>query len=338
MQTDISQIEGAALVDAEDFRKRVVEGSRPVVIRGLCADWPILEAARQSSAALGAYLEQFATDRPGEVFVGDPDISGRYFYGETLADFNFERREMSLRVGLKHILACAQCPARGTAYMGSLPANSYAPGFEAENRLSFLSPEIGPRLWVGNASYVGCHYDTFENLACVVAGRRRFTLFPPDAVSDLYVGPIDRTLSGPPVSLAAAAPLGDPRYPRFKRAHERAIVVDLLPGDALFLPKLWWHQVEATETLNILVNYWWDAFSYGVDAPMTAMMLAMIAIAERPEEERAAWRAFFDHYVFRENGHPLAHLPPEEHGILGPMRKGNYGRIRAMIMQQLRGM
>lgn len=337
MLADGLEMDGAALVDMATFRSRVVDPCRPVVLRGLCADWPVRQVAAQSPEALIAYLGRFATDRPGEVFLGDPAIAGRYFYGDTLGGFNFERRDMPLREGLALILDRARAPGDGTAYMGSLPASSYVPGFEQENRLPFLPADVVPRLWVGNASYVGCHYDTFDNLACVVAGRRRFTLFPPDAVGDLYVGPIDRTLSGPPVSLAAAAPIGDPRYPQFERARARAIVVDLMPGDVLYLPKLWWHQVEALEPLNILVNYWWDAFSYGVDAPMTAMLLAMIAIAERPEAERAAWRAFFDHYVFRHDGHPLAHLDPEEHGILGPFNKGNYGRIRAMVMQQLRG-
>jgi hypothetical protein len=86
----------------------------------------------------------------------------------------------------------------------------------------------------------------------------------------------------------------------------------------------------------VLVNYWWDAFAAGPDAPYTAMLLAMIAISERPPPERKAWKALFSHYVFRDNGHPLAHLPPERHGILGPL-KNNYGRIRARVMQMLRG-
>jgi hypothetical protein len=62
----------------------------------------------------------------------------------------------------------------------------------------------------------------------------------------------------------------------------------------------------------------------------------MITIAERPAAERLAWRAFFDHYVFRSKGHPLAHLPPEKHGLLGPL-KDHYAKIRARIMQLLRG-
>lgn len=35
----------------------------------------------------------------------------------------------------------------------------------------------------------------------------------------------------------------------------------------------------------------------------------MITIAERPDAERQAWQAYFDHYVFRSHAHPLAHLP-----------------------------
>ncbi len=63
--------------------------------------------------------------------------------------------------------------------------------------------------------------------------------------------------------------------------------MELEAGDALYLPKLWWHKVESLAPLNGLVNYWWDAFSAGPDAPYTSMLLAMIAIAERPVAERA---------------------------------------------------
>jgi hypothetical protein len=143
-------------------------------------------------------------------------------------------------------------------------------------------------------------------------------------------------MAGQPVSLAASAAPGDARYPRFQKVREQALVAELGPGDALYMPKLWWHQVEATSSFNGLVNYWWDAFAAGPDQPNTAMLLAMIAIAERPPAERAAWRAFFDHYVFRPAGHPLAHLPPEQHGLLGPLKE-NYGRIRARVMHLLRG-
>ena len=327
----------AAPLDDATFRQDVVERCHPIVIRQACVGWPVLDAAKQSDERLAAYLKSRDSGRAAELFHGAPAIAGRYHYGANLEAFNFDRQTRGLAEALERMAQCAADPERGTLYMGSLPANQHLPGFAAENRLPFLSPDIEPRVWIGNASLVSCHYDTFDNLACVVAGVRHFTLYPPDAIGDLYVGPIDHTMAGPPVSLAAASVPGDTRYPRFEAARERALTAHLEPGDALYLPKLWWHQVEAISPFNVLVNFWWDAFRAGPDAPDSTMLLAMIAIAERPEPERAAWRAFFDHYVFRPRGHPLAHLPEERRGILGPLAQGNYGRIRARVMHMLRG-
>lgn len=295
-----------------------------------------MKAAERSWSSLADYLGRFDNGAPGQAFLGDPEISGRYFYRDDLDGFNFTREDLRVSEGMERIGANAESGA-ATLYMGSLPADDHLPGFADENRLPMLAQSVRPRIWIGNASQVACHFDTFENLACVVAGRRRFTLFPPNCIGDLYVGPIDHTMAGQPVGLAVGSEPGDPRYPRFERVRDRAHVVDLEPGDALYLPKLWWHQVEATEPTNMLVNYWWDAFTAGPDAPYLTMLLAMIAIAERPASERSAWRAFFDHYVFRPNGHPLAHLPESRHGVLGPLQSGNYGRIRAFVMQKLRG-
>jgi hypothetical protein len=137
--------------------------------------------------------------------------------------------------------------------------------------------------------------------------------------------------------MAAAAPRDDERFPLFRGVRDKALVAELEPGDALYIPKLWWHQVESTASFNGLVNYWWDAFAIGPDAPYTSLLLSMITIAERPIAERKAWKAFFEHYVFRSNGHPLAHLPEEQHGLLGPLKPHNYGRIRARVMHLLRG-
>jgi len=221
-------------------------------------------------------------------------------------------------------------------YVGSVPVNDYLPGFATQNVLQVLAAHVAPRIWLGHASNVSAHFDAFDNVACVVAGARRFTLFPPEAIEGLYVGPLDNTMAGQPVSLAASAPVDDDRYPLFRRIRERALRAELRPGDGIYIPKLWWHQIEATASFNGLVNYWWDAFAAGPDPPYTSLLLSMIAIAERPPREREAWKAFFDHYVFRSNGHPLAHLPAEQHGLLGPL-KDNYAKIRAMVMHRLRG-
>jgi hypothetical protein len=322
------------LRDPERFRAEVMTRGEPGVLRGIARDWPMLAGGTVAAAA--AELERFDAGRSAEVFVGAPAIGARYHYDDTLAGFNFDRRTMPFRDALAAILATAGQDDRPSLYMGSLTAETFFPGIEPSVRLPFVPASVRPRFWIGHASTVACHYDTMDNVACVAAGRRRFTLFPPDAIGDLYVGPIDHTMAGQPVGLAVGSAPGDPRYPLFERARDRAIVVELEAGDALYLPKLWWHQVEATGDVNILVNYWWDGFAAGPDQPYTAMMLALIAIADRPPAERAAWRAWFDHYVFRPDGHPLAFLPLEQHGILGTAKE-NYGRIRALVMRLLRG-
>src|SRR5690606_38352795 len=96
-----------------------------------------------------------------------------------------------------------------SVYLGSVPVSRHLPGFERENASRAVPSEVEPRIWLGNRSHVSCHFDTFDNLACVVAGRRRFTLYSPELIGDLYVGPLDRTMAGQPVALAAASRRGD---------------------------------------------------------------------------------------------------------------------------------
>lgn len=320
---------------AQQFLRDVVQECRPAVLRGLVRDWPLTQAAH-APQAFRDYLAGFDSGAEMEAFFGEPQIAGRYYYGEELSGFNFQRRTMSLGAALDVMLANLDRPGAQSVYAGSLPLWDYLPGLAAQNPMPLLPPAVQPRIWLGHASNVSCHYDTADNLACVVAGRRRFTLYAPELIDRLYVGPIDHTMAGQPVSLAASAPPGDTRYPDFAAIRDRALTVELRAGDALYLPKLWWHQVEATAPFNGLVNYWWDAFAAGPDAPYTSMLLAMIAIAERPAAERRAWKALFDHYVFREKGHPLAHLPASLHGVLGPLAE-NYGKLRARVMFMLRG-
>lgn len=55
-------------------------------------------------------------------------------------------------------------------------------------------------------------------------------------------------------TLAHAIP--DTRFPRY--AEVQPLAVTLEPGDLLFVPKHWWHFVEAPET-SLSVNVWIDA-------------------------------------------------------------------------------
>ena len=333
----LRELDGRELSSPAQFLKQVVEPCMPIVMRGLVDGWPAVHAATRSAEDLRDYLARFDIGGQIEAFVGDPKIAGKYYYGEELKGFNFERCRMRFSDAVDSVIATHARSGGPTMYVGSVPVEDYLPGFAAQNVLPILAAHIAPRIWLGHASNVSAHFDAVDNVACVVAGARRFTLFPPEAVAGLYVGPIDHTMAGQPVSLAAAAPPDDDKYPLFRKIREQALCAELKPGDGIYIPKLWWHQIESTASFNSLVNYWWDAFASGPDAPYTSLLLSMIAIAERPPAERRAWKAFFDHYVFRSNGHPLQHLPEDQRGMLGPLKPDNYAAIRAIVMHRLRG-
>lgn len=337
MSLQLPEINAHGFHGEAQFMREVVAPCRPMVLRGLVSAWPAVHCATRSAMDFQEYLQRFDNGREATVFVGDAAIGGKYYYTEDLNGFNFERRNMSFMAAVAAIVAARAKADAPTVYMGSVGVNDHLPGFSEQNVLPVLPPHISSRIWLGHAAKVSAHFDAFDNVACVVAGRRRFTLYPPETIANLYVGPLDHTMAGQPVSLAAAAAPDDERYPLFSAVRGQALSAELLPGDAIYIPKLWWHQIESLDAFNGLVNYWWDAFSNGPDAPYTSLFLSMITIAERPAPERAAWKAFFDHYVFRSEGHPLKHLPVEQHGILGPLKPDNYTKIRAFIMQRLRG-
>ena len=118
-----------------------------------------------------------------------------------------------------------------------------------------------PRLWIGNAAKIAPHNDPVENVAVVAAGRRRFTIFPPEAEPLLYMGPAHPTPAGTPVSMVHVTVPDLQRFPLYAKALESAEEAELSPGDAILIPRDWFHHVEALMRFNVLVNYWWDATS-----------------------------------------------------------------------------
>ena len=70
--------------------------------------------------------------------------------------------------------------------------------------------------------------DLPDNLACVVAGRRRVTLFPPAQLENLYIGPLDHTPAGQAVSLVDFHAPDPARFPKFTEAlrHARGAVLE----------------------------------------------------------------------------------------------------------------
>ncbi|MFL6737474.1 MAG: cupin-like domain-containing protein [Sphingomonas sp.] len=302
-------------VDRSRFEE-IEAAHEPAILRGLVSDWPATRAARQSTGALVDYLIARDNQERIRAYLGDPAMKGRYFYGAGADGFNFARAETTLSNMLRTLLNPAE--KQRPIYMGSTPTSQMLPRFEAENPMSLVDPaKAPPRVWIGNDSRIAPHYDEADNIACVVGGRRRFILFPIEQVQNLYVGPIDRTIAGQPISMVDLAAPDYERFPKFREAERKARVADLEPGDAIYIPALWWHAVQAQGDVNVLVNYWWTDHAPDGGSPMHALGHGLLTISHLPEHKRQAWRVLFDHYVFQTDGEPAEHIPEPARGIIG---------------------
>jgi hypothetical protein len=307
----------------------------PVLLKGQVCDWPAVRAAENSNRELVSYIARFDVGSTVDTIVGPPEISGRFFYNESMSGLNFTREPARIGASLERILDLGTSDQSESVYVESMPVTRHLPGFEQENRMELLDSGIEARIWIGSRITVQTHFDLRENIACVVAGRRRFTLFPPDQTPNLYPGPFELTLSGPPVSMVQLDEPDLDAHPKFRSALEHAVVAELEPGDALYIPYFWWHHVCALEDINVLVNYWWNEAPAELGSPYDAMLHAILAIRDMPERQRQAWKTMFETYVFGESGDPVEHLPAEIRGPLGQHDAEMRQRMRMMLIASL---
>jgi Cupin-like domain len=232
---------------------------QPLVLRGYVDHWPAVAEARRSPEALCRYLLRFDRGTPADTVLMPPEARGRLFYSPDMQGFNFARSKRTVAAVIEQVARYSQFPVAPAVAMQSALLADVLPGFAEENRAPFIDAGVAPRLWLGNEVVTPAHFDESHNVACVVSGRRRFTLFPPGQVANLYLGPLDFAPTPTPISLVSFRSPDFARFPRFKQALEHALVAELEPGDALYIPSLWWHHVESIGVLNAMVNYWWTA-------------------------------------------------------------------------------
>lgn len=185
---------------------------RPLVLRGLAAHWPAVAWARESDTAFARGLA--ALDAGGEVdtLVMAPEEDGCVGYNADLSGFNYDHFRVTVTEGLRRIAHEARQKKPHGVAIQSAPITDCLPGFLAGHPLPLLDRAIAPRLWIGNRVTTPAHFDEYHNIACVAAGRRRFTLFAPEQVGNLYIGPLDFAPTGAAISLARLDRPDDPRF------------------------------------------------------------------------------------------------------------------------------
>lgn len=306
-------------VTPERFEREIAPLCQPAVLRGYLRHWPAVRRGRDSAEGLRDYLKGYNRGEPVSLFLGPPEIRGRFFYTEDIQGFNFARRKDHFEAAMDRLAGLEAQSEPPAFYIGSSSIPRLLPGLERDNPLDLVDERVEPNIWIGNRSTIPAHYDTSDNIACVVAGRRRFTLFPPEQISNLYVGPIDLTPAGQPISLVNDLYRPDlERFPRYAETMSSALSAELEPGDALHIPALWWHQVESLSAFNVLINYWWDIGVPNTGSPFEALVHGLLTLRQLPLAKRRAWQSFFEHYLFSEHD-PAEHIPPEARRALGEM-------------------
>jgi hypothetical protein len=313
----------------------VLGSPEPILIRGLVDHWPIVQAALDSPAGVEAYLRSFYSGATVNAVYGKPGEQGRIYYSEDLSGFNFNVVNSRLDSVLDDIRSQSHAEDPAGVYVGTTPVDKVLPGFRSENDIRLNVPDPLVSIWLGNRSRIAAHFDQPDNIACCAAGRRRFILFPPAEIENLYPGPIDFTPAGQIISMVDFEEPDFEKFPRFSRALKHAQAAELKPGDALYVPSLWWHHVEGLEALNVLINYWWNVTPAWMDAPANVLDYALLALRDLPKPQREAWKAIFDFYVFDFEEESIGHIPKDRRGVLGPIDAMSARRLRAQLLRKI---
>ena len=226
-------VEKRRAVSSDEFIERYVRGCRPLVLQGIADDWPAM--SRWSPSDLKARFGQL-----------DVEIQV-----ERSADPNFEQNKLDHRRRVRLSEFVDQVIGGGATNDYYLTANNEIlrqPGFAPLLQdIGSLPPfcnrsELAAKssFWFGPAGTITpLHHDTIMLLHTQVVGRKRWRFISPLQTPHLYnysgvFSPID--IDHPDLH----------RYPRFRQARVLEVVVE--PGETVFLPLGWWHQVTALDT------------------------------------------------------------------------------------------
>ena len=290
----------------------------PLVLRNFFAHWPLVQTAKNSLNDLRQKIQKLDTQIAVDAIMLAPECDGRIFYNDAMDGFNFLRNRVTISSVLDQIFRYAQFHKAPAVAVQSALMSQCLPQLLPENAMPFLDASVEARIWLGNQITTPIHIDGSDNIAGVVCGQRRFVLFPPEQIGNLYIGPLDFAPTPSPMSLVNLKYPELEKFPRFAEALKHARTAILEPGDAIFIPNLWWHHVESLEKINILINYWWGGANFSKESnttPYASLMQCLLNFKTLPPEQRAAWGSLFQHYVFNPED-PAAHIPEQRRGIL----------------------
>lgn len=241
--TDVGTIERISEPSAVEFRTRYVRPGRPVIITGAMESWP----ARQKWS-----LDYFRTQFDQRTLPVARVIDRKVEFGDSGFAFDegagfggfLDRLLEGERLGVP---ADGYVTVNPVEHLPELLADLPLPGFRPEAPWSLRG------FWLsGRDVRTPLHMDLPDNLFAQIVGRKQVTLFAPRNEPWMYRSP--PWSSRPQISRVDAEHPDYERFPRFRNAREIRVVLE--PGELLYLPRYWWHQMRSLDT-SVSANEWW---------------------------------------------------------------------------------
>jgi hypothetical protein len=232
----ISEVPRVGALDAAAFRARAAL-NLPFLIEGIVGRWPLTKHAPSILRERHGHMPVRA--RVGD-YIGTAFAPDRAMQDMTMAEYLdlAERTE-----GLP--------PYLGNLELKELNSMCHWPTF-----FDKMGP---PRFWIGPAGTVTplhCDYD--DNIFAQIWGTKRIFLAPPHHDEFLYPKEANAILFGSPFDPEA------PDYERYPLARQANLVkVIVQPGDMLYVPAGWYHQVRAL-TFSLSSNRWARAVPFAL--------------------------------------------------------------------------
>jgi hypothetical protein len=234
----ISEVPRFGVLDAAAFRARAAQGL-PFMITGLVDRWPLCGLTPQALRERYSHLQVRAR-------VGDY-ISTAFAPDRAMQDMTM----------LEYLELVASGAHELPPYLGNLELRELNSLCHWPTYFDKMGP---PRFWIGPAGTVTplhCDYD--DNIFAQIWGTKRIFLSPPHHDEFLYTSEANAILFGSPVDPEA------PDFEKFPLARQACMIECIVnPGDMLYVPAGWYHQVRAL-TFSLSSNRWARAMPFALN-------------------------------------------------------------------------
>jgi hypothetical protein len=119
---------------------------------------------------------------------------------------------------------------------------------EIDLELITVPPLFGVNVWLGGRTRSGLHYDTADNFLIQIFGVKHATLIAPSYGRSLSLMP-----DNPSKSTLSPDEIEAPAVGRLSSIHRWQTTLN--PGDALYIPRGWWHYLASVDQ-SISLNVW----------------------------------------------------------------------------------